>query len=62
MGEEVFSFSLSLFVGATESGGYNDMSKVDGKVTMRLGCIRIVYLHKFLMSLLVSGFIFTSDG
>ncbi|XP_055363331.1 intermembrane lipid transfer protein VPS13C isoform X2 [Betta splendens] len=52
MGEEVFSFNLSLFEGATESGGYNDMSKVDGKVTMRLGCIRIVYLHKFLMSLL----------
>lgn len=29
------------------------MSKVDGKVTMRLGCIQIVYVHKFLMSLLV---------
>ncbi|XP_023262444.1 vacuolar protein sorting-associated protein 13C-like, partial [Seriola lalandi dorsalis] len=52
MGEEVFSFKLSLFPGATEGEGYTDTSKVDGKVTMRLGCIQIVYLHKFLMSLL----------
>ncbi|XP_062417925.1 intermembrane lipid transfer protein VPS13C isoform X5 [Pungitius pungitius] len=53
VGEEVFSFRLSLFPGATEGGGYGDMSKVDGKVTLRLGCIQIVYLHKFLMSLLM---------
>ncbi|XP_078029066.1 intermembrane lipid transfer protein VPS13C isoform X7 [Epinephelus lanceolatus] len=54
VGEEVFSFKLSLFPGATEGEGYSDMSKVDGKVTMRLGCIQIIYLHKFLMSLLAS--------
>uniref|UniRef100_A0A3P9AR25 Vacuolar protein sorting 13 homolog C n=1 Tax=Maylandia zebra TaxID=106582 RepID=A0A3P9AR25_9CICH len=53
VGEEVFSFKLSLFPGATEGDGYGDMSKVDGKVTLRLGCIHIVYLHKFLMSLLM---------
>ncbi|XP_067454112.1 intermembrane lipid transfer protein VPS13C isoform X1 [Thunnus thynnus] len=53
MGEEVFSFKLSLFPGATVGDGYSDTSKVDGKVTMRLGCIQIVYLHKFLMSLLM---------
>ncbi|XP_054866363.1 intermembrane lipid transfer protein VPS13C isoform X4 [Amphiprion ocellaris] len=52
MGEEVFNFQLSLFSGATEGEGYSDMSKVDGKVKMRLGCIQIIYLHKFLMSLL----------
>lgn len=51
--EELFSFQLSLFPGATEGDGYSDMSKVDGKVKMRLGCIQIIYLHKFLMSLLV---------
>ncbi|XP_069574520.1 intermembrane lipid transfer protein VPS13C isoform X1 [Brachyistius frenatus] len=54
VGEEVFSFKLSLFPGATEAEGYGDMSKVDGKVTLRLGCIQIIYLHKFLMSLLAS--------
>ncbi|XP_028257848.1 vacuolar protein sorting-associated protein 13C isoform X2 [Parambassis ranga] len=53
VGEEVFSFKLSLFPGSTEGEGYRDMSKVDGKVTMRLGCIQIVYLHKFLISLLL---------
>lgn len=53
MGEEVFSFKLSLYPGATEGEGYRDTSKVDGRVTLRLGCIRIVYLHKFLMSLMV---------
>lgn len=56
VGEEVFNFKLSLFPGSTEGEGYGDMSKVDGKVTMRLGCIRIVYLHKFLVSLLVRSF------
>uniref|UniRef100_A0AAV2LMA9 Vacuolar protein sorting 13 homolog C n=1 Tax=Knipowitschia caucasica TaxID=637954 RepID=A0AAV2LMA9_KNICA len=53
MGEEVFSFSLSLFPEETQAEGYSDMSKVDGKVTLRLGCIQIIYLHKFLMSLLM---------
>ncbi|XP_035991633.1 vacuolar protein sorting-associated protein 13C isoform X3 [Fundulus heteroclitus] len=54
VGDEVFSFKLSLFPGATEGDGYSDVSKVDGKVTMSLGCIQIVYLHKFFMSLLAS--------
>ncbi|XP_056463865.1 intermembrane lipid transfer protein VPS13C isoform X2 [Gadus chalcogrammus] len=53
MGEEVFSFKLSLYPSATEGEGYSDTSKVDGKVTLRLGCIQIVYLHKFLVSLLM---------
>ncbi|XP_008400932.1 vacuolar protein sorting-associated protein 13C isoform X3 [Poecilia reticulata] len=54
VGEEVFSFKLSLFPGATQGDRYRDMSKVDGKVTLSLGCIQIVYLHKFFMSLLAS--------
>ncbi|XP_029702157.1 vacuolar protein sorting-associated protein 13C isoform X2 [Takifugu rubripes] len=53
VGEELFNFELSLFPGATEGDGYSNMSKVDGKVKMRLGCIQIIYLHKFLMSLLM---------
>ncbi|KAI7814086.1 putative vacuolar protein sorting-associated protein 13C [Triplophysa rosa] len=54
VGEEVFSFKMTLYPGATEGDGYSDTSKVDGKVILRLGCIKIVYLHKFLMSLLDS--------
>uniref|UniRef100_A0A9J8B4Y8 Vacuolar protein sorting 13 homolog C n=1 Tax=Cyprinus carpio carpio TaxID=630221 RepID=A0A9J8B4Y8_CYPCA len=53
IGEEVFSFKMTLYPGATEGKGYTDTSKVDGKVILRLGCIQIVYLHKFLTSLLM---------
>uniref|UniRef100_A0A3B3RA21 Vacuolar protein sorting 13 homolog C n=1 Tax=Paramormyrops kingsleyae TaxID=1676925 RepID=A0A3B3RA21_9TELE len=51
VGDEVFSFSLSLTPKATEGGGYTDTSKVDGKVKLNVGCIQVVYLHKFIMSL-----------
>ncbi|XP_059386008.1 intermembrane lipid transfer protein VPS13C isoform X5 [Carassius carassius] len=53
VGEEVFSFKMTLYPGATEGEAYTDTSKVDGKVILRLGCIQIVYLHKFLTSLLM---------
>ncbi|XP_062868929.1 intermembrane lipid transfer protein VPS13C isoform X1 [Trichomycterus rosablanca] len=52
VGEEVFSFKISLYPEAMEKGGYTDTSKVDSKVILRLGCIKIVYLHKFIISLL----------
>ncbi|XP_064013497.1 intermembrane lipid transfer protein VPS13C isoform X2 [Pogoniulus pusillus] len=52
VGDEVFSFNLSLDPYATEGEAYTDMSKVDGTVSLKVGCIQIVYLHKFLMSLL----------
>ncbi|KAM4748951.1 intermembrane lipid transfer protein VPS13C [Rhinophrynus dorsalis] len=51
-GEEVFSFNMSLYPDATEGAAYTDMSAVDGKMSLKVGCIHIVYLHKFLMSLL----------
>ncbi|XP_068814299.1 intermembrane lipid transfer protein VPS13C isoform X2 [Struthio camelus] len=52
VGEEVFSFNLTLYPYATEGDAYADMSKVDGTVSLKVGCIQIVYLHKFLLSLL----------
>ncbi|XP_075288131.1 intermembrane lipid transfer protein VPS13C isoform X2 [Opisthocomus hoazin] len=52
VGDEVFSFNLTLEPYATEGEAYTDMSKVDGTVSLKVGCIQIVYLHKFLMSLL----------
>ncbi|XP_054421308.1 intermembrane lipid transfer protein VPS13C isoform X3 [Pteronotus mesoamericanus] len=52
MGNEVFRFNLDLYPDATEGDSYTDMSKVDGVVSLSVGCIQIVYLHKFLMSLL----------
>ncbi|NWW74640.1 VP13C protein, partial [Climacteris rufus] len=52
VGDEVFSFNLTLNPHATEGEAYTDMSKVDGMVSLKVGCIQLVYLHKFLMSLL----------
>ncbi|XP_053575277.1 LOW QUALITY PROTEIN: intermembrane lipid transfer protein VPS13C [Bombina bombina] len=52
VGDEVFSFKMLLFPEATEGASYTDMSVVDGKISLKVGCIHIVYLHKFLMSLL----------
>ncbi|XP_014800034.1 PREDICTED: vacuolar protein sorting-associated protein 13C isoform X2 [Calidris pugnax] len=52
VGDEVFSFNLTLDPYATEGEAYTDMSKVDGTVSLKVGCIQVVYLHKFLMSLL----------
>ncbi|XP_067829405.1 intermembrane lipid transfer protein VPS13C isoform X2 [Heptranchias perlo] len=52
VGNEVFSFNMTLHPNAIDGENYADMSKVDGKVTLRVGCIQIVYLHKFIMSLL----------
>uniref|UniRef100_A0A8U8BXJ8 Uncharacterized protein n=1 Tax=Geospiza parvula TaxID=87175 RepID=A0A8U8BXJ8_GEOPR len=52
VGDEVFSFNLTLNPHATEGEAYTDMSKVDGSVCLKVGCIQLVYLHKFLISLL----------
>lgn len=54
MGDEVFSFIMSLTPNATEGAGYADTSKTDGRVKLNVGCIQVVYLHKFVVSLLVS--------
>ncbi|XP_076880007.1 intermembrane lipid transfer protein VPS13C isoform X2 [Brachyhypopomus gauderio] len=54
VGEEVFSFKMCVYPGATEGEGYSDTSKVDSNVTLRLGCIKVIYLHKFLVSLMDS--------
>lgn len=48
---------MTLYPDATEGNAYADMSKVDGKLSLKVGCIQIVYVHKFFMSLLVSLFL-----
>nr|XP_058150275.1 intermembrane lipid transfer protein VPS13C isoform X1 [Dasypus novemcinctus] len=52
LGDEVFRFQMTLYPDATEGEAYADMSKVDGKLSLKVGCIQIVYVHKFFMSLL----------
>lgn len=45
---------MSLTPNATEGAAYADTSKSDGRVKLNVGCIQVVYLHRFIMSLLVS--------
>ncbi|CAL1603132.1 unnamed protein product [Knipowitschia caucasica] len=52
VGDEVFSFSMSLTPNATEGASYADTSKSDGRLKLNVGCVRVVYLHKFILSLL----------
>ncbi|XP_066448424.1 intermembrane lipid transfer protein VPS13C isoform X2 [Eleutherodactylus coqui] len=52
VGEEVFNLQMTLYPDATDGAAYTNMSAVDGRILLRVGCIHIVYLHKFLMSLL----------
>lgn len=52
LGEEVFRFQMTLYPDATEGEAYADVSKVDGRLSLKVGCIQIVYVHKFFMSLL----------
>lgn len=54
VGDEVFSFAMSLTPNATEGAAYVDTSTSDGRVKLNVGCIQVVYLHRFFMSLLVS--------
>ncbi|XP_029943561.1 vacuolar protein sorting-associated protein 13C [Salarias fasciatus] len=52
VGNEVFSFTMSLTPNATEGPGYTDTSRTDGRVKLNVGCVQVVYLHKFIMSML----------
>ena len=45
---------LEMFNGATAEDGYSDMNAVDMRVGLNIGCIRAVFLNKFVMDLLVS--------
>lgn len=40
--------------GATTGSKFRDMEAVDVKFQMGIGCIRVVFLNKFVMNLLVS--------
>lgn len=54
VGNEVFNFTMSLMPNATEGAAYADTSKTDGRLKLNVSCIQVVYLHNFVMSLLVS--------
>lgn len=51
--KEVFDFHMLNYTDATEGDSYLDMSNVDTAVTLTVGCIQVIFLNKFLDSVLV---------
>uniref|UniRef100_A0AAX7T6J3 Vacuolar protein sorting 13 homolog A n=1 Tax=Astatotilapia calliptera TaxID=8154 RepID=A0AAX7T6J3_ASTCA len=50
--KEVFHFHMVNYTDATEGDAYLDMSNVDTTVTLSVGCIQVIFLNKFLSSIL----------
>ncbi|XP_063754200.1 vacuolar protein sorting-associated protein 13A isoform X1 [Eleginops maclovinus] len=50
--EEVFAFRMVNYTDATEGDAYLDMSNVDTAVTLTVGCIQVIFLNKFVSSIL----------
>ncbi|KAF3815923.1 hypothetical protein GH733_016028, partial [Mirounga leonina] len=51
-GKEVFSFRVISFVDATAGSAYTDMNVVDIQINLTVGCIEVVFVTKFLYSIL----------
>lgn len=51
--KEVFDFRMVNYTDATEGDAYLDMSQVDTGVTLTVGCIQVIFLNKFVSSILV---------
>uniref|UniRef100_A0A8B9KVP3 Vacuolar protein sorting 13 homolog A n=1 Tax=Astyanax mexicanus TaxID=7994 RepID=A0A8B9KVP3_ASTMX len=58
--KEVFDFRMVNYVDATEGDAYMDMQIVDTSVTLTVGCIQVIFLNKFVSSVLVSVLTLTS--
>ncbi|XP_062855375.1 vacuolar protein sorting-associated protein 13A isoform X2 [Trichomycterus rosablanca] len=50
--KEVFDFHMVNYLDATEGDAYNDMEVVDTSVTLSVGCIQVIFLNKFVSSIL----------
>ncbi|XP_040844715.1 vacuolar protein sorting-associated protein 13A isoform X2 [Ochotona curzoniae] len=51
-GKEVFSFKMVSYMDATAGSAYTDMSVVDFQVDLTVGCIEVVFVTKFLYTVL----------
>ena len=50
---DVFNLAIVVFNGATEGPDYSNMSKVDTSIQLATGSMKIVFLNKYVNSLLV---------
>lgn len=52
--KDVFGFHMVNYADATDGDAYTDMEIVDTSVTLTVGCIQVIFLNKFVSSILVS--------
>ena len=52
-GDEVFRADLTLIENATTGKNYLDMSRVDALFKLQTGCMKVVFLNRFVQDLLV---------
>ncbi|KAL2092597.1 hypothetical protein ACEWY4_012395 [Coilia grayii] len=50
--KEVFAFKMVNYTDATQGDAYNDMSCVDTDISLTVGCIQLIFLNKFVSSIL----------
>jgi len=51
--DDVFKLDLALHNNATEGQKYHDMRAFDIEVSLQTGCMKVVFLNKFVQNLLV---------
>uniref|UniRef100_A0A8C5MNH3 Vacuolar protein sorting 13 homolog A n=1 Tax=Leptobrachium leishanense TaxID=445787 RepID=A0A8C5MNH3_9ANUR len=51
-GKEVFSLRMLSYIDATEGTAYTDMNIVDSHITLTVGCIEVIFVNKFVSSIL----------
>uniref|UniRef100_A0A8C3VGZ2 Vacuolar protein sorting 13 homolog A n=1 Tax=Catharus ustulatus TaxID=91951 RepID=A0A8C3VGZ2_CATUS len=51
-GKEVFNFRMVSYVNATEGIAYTNMDVVDNRIYLTVGCIQVVFVNKFVSSIL----------
>uniref|UniRef100_A0A8C6JV75 Uncharacterized protein n=1 Tax=Melopsittacus undulatus TaxID=13146 RepID=A0A8C6JV75_MELUD len=51
-GKEVFNFRMISYVNATDGIAYTNMNVVDNRIYLTVGCIQVVFVNKFVSSIL----------
>uniref|UniRef100_A0A8C0C300 Vacuolar protein sorting 13 homolog A n=1 Tax=Buteo japonicus TaxID=224669 RepID=A0A8C0C300_9AVES len=51
-GKEVFNFRMMSYVNATDGIAYTNMDVVDNRIYLTVGCIQVVFVNKFVSSIL----------
>jgi len=52
-GDEVFSADVTLHDNATAGKNYLDMNSVDASFKLQTGCMKVIFLNRFVQDLLV---------